>query len=202
MKMGLGMVSVLGALSLLTACGATPEQAGGGEEASSIELNLSTIAASGTEYRLGPATFDIVNPYDISPVATLVADGSDPVLHAPLQPGYYSVKLRPDWTLSRVDGSTLTPVAATLTTPADQWVSVAQYESAPVNYGFHLGESGIDIGVSVDEGIPAGYDARLVSNGNGQYYLEWRGGGSVCCFASVAEVQAAYGNANIYLAPS
>jgi len=194
---------VCGALGLLTACGATPGGEGGEERASEIQLNLSTTAASGTEYRLAPAAFDIFEgSYGETPVATLTSDGAERAIHVPLAEGYYSVLLRPGWTLSRVDGQTLTPIAATLTSPERQLVYVLQYETTPVNYGFHLGESGIDIGVTVDEGIPPGYDARLVPSqpGSSQYVLEWRGGGSVCCFASLADAQANYGNANIYFA--
>lgn len=191
---------VCGALALLTACGAAP---GGEKQGSEIQLNLSTTAASGTEYRLGPATFDVFDGFSgETPVATLMSDGAERAIHVPLAAGYYSVNLLPGWTLSRVDGQTLTPIAATLTSPERQPVNVVQYETTPVNYAFHLGESGIDIGVTVDEGIPPGYDARLVPTqpGSSEYSLEWRGGGSVCCFASLAEAQASYGNANIYFA--
>lgn len=102
------------------------------------------------------------------------------------------------------NGQPLTPIAATLTSQNEQYVFVAQYETTPVNYAFHLGESGIDIGVTVDDGIPAGYDARLVPTqpGSSEYMLEWRGGGSACCFTNLADAQANYGNANIYFAPN
>lgn len=201
MKLGHGMV--WGALSLLTACGAAP--AGQGEQASEIQLNLSTTGASGTEYRLGPATFDIFADYlEQAPVSTVTSDGAERMLHVPLAKGSYSVKLRSGWTLSRVEGQTLTPIAATLTSPERQNVFVTEFETVPVNYAFHLGESGIDIGVTVDEGIPPGYDARLVPTqpGSSEYSLEWRGGGSTCCFSSLADAQASYGNANIYFAPN
>lgn len=203
MKLGFGMM--MGAMGLLTACSGTPASEAE-EKGSAIELNLSTTAASGTEYRLGPATFDIFDDRfeDAELLATLVADGDERTLHAALEPDTYKVRLRPGWTLSRVEDQVLTPVAATLTSGIEQWVHVSQYETTPVNYSFHLGVSGIDIGVTVDEGIPPGYDARLVPTGPGssQYTLEWRGGGSVCCFTSLADAQANYSNANIYLAPN
>jgi len=201
----MNMKWMIGALCLLTGCGAT-----GGEDreerASEIQLNLSTIGASGTEYRLGPATFDIFDMLqgDQTPINTLMADGTERTLHVPLAKGYYTVNLRPGWGLSRLDGQALTPIAATLTSPEQQRVNVAEYETALVNYAFHLGESGIDIGLTVDEGIPPGYDARLVRTQPepSPYTLEWRGGGSICCFANLADAQANYGNANIYLAPN
>jgi hypothetical protein len=203
MKMGIRLM--VGVMGLLTACGNSP----GGEAVepvSAIDLNLSTTAASGTEYRLGPATIDVLRDghegWELT--TTLATEGGERTLHAALEPGHYSVRLRPGWTLSRVEGQTLTPVLATLTSSADQMVSVAPYEASPVSYAFHLGESGIDVGVTVDEGIPPGYDARLVRTGPGasQYVLEWRGGGSICCFSSLAEAQASYSYANIYLAPN
>lgn len=142
---------------LLTACGASPSTAstdGNEQSGAEIQLNLSTTGASGTEYRLGPATFDIYRYIDEAPVRTLTADGADSVLHVPLEEGIYTVELRPEWTLSRVDGQALTRVAATLTSPDQQFVKVRSFETSPVSYAFHLGESGIDIGVSVDEGTP------------------------------------------------
>jgi hypothetical protein len=151
-SLGWGVVACL-----LSACGASPstESSDGGEpNGAEIQLNLATTGASGTEYRLGPATFDIFRYIDEAPVRTLTADGADSVLHVPLEEGYYSVKLRPGWTLSRVDGQASTAIAATLTSPDTQFVKVRVFETSPVNYAFHLGESGIDIGVTVDEGTP------------------------------------------------
>jgi hypothetical protein len=140
----------MGALSLV-ACGGAEPQAHE-EEGSAIQLNLSTTAPSGTEYRLGPATFEI-DPESGPGAAILVeADGAAPLLHIPLEPDYYRVTLQPGWALSRITGATTTPVAATLTSPAEQIVKVYPFESMPVRYSFHLGESGIDLGIQVDEG--------------------------------------------------
>lgn len=150
MNMGFGVI--VGVLGLLTACGSTPGSEAE-EQVSAIDLSLSATAASGTEYRLGPATFDILAPDWMGgePITTLAADGDARTLHVPLEPGQYRVRLQPAWTLSRVNGQTLTPVAATLTSEPEVKVTVFEYETSHVEYAFHLGESGIDIGLTVDE---------------------------------------------------
>jgi hypothetical protein len=186
----------LGCVGLLTACGAAPAPSGA-EEESSLELNLTTTAASGTQYRLGPATFEIEDLWRPSnPPLVIDASGEQARLHVPVQQGSYRVSLERGWTLSRLDGTTLVPVAATLTSQAEQDVTVEPYQAAPVTFAFHLGESGIDIGVTVDEGIAEGYDARLVPAESG-YYIEFRSGGSFCCVQSLAEARAVYPNLNI-----
>ncbi|HVY27208.1 MAG TPA: hypothetical protein VHB79_11690 [Polyangiaceae bacterium] len=199
MKTGFGMVLGV-AVCLLSACGGSPSTSQSEPSGSEIQLNLSTTGSSGTEYRLGPATFDIFNDYGPDPIQTLTTEGAEQALHIPLAKGYYNVKLRPGWTLARINGETRTPIAATLTSRDSQDVYVQDFETVRVNYAFHLGESGIDIGVTVDEGIPDGYDARLVpsSPGSSQYSLEWRGGGGDCCFTSLADAQARYPYAHIY----
>lgn len=140
----------VGVLWLVGCGGAEPQPSTG--EGSSIQLNLSTTAPSGAEYRLGPATFEIDPEYGPGAPILVEADGAAPLLHVPLEPDYYRVTLQTGWALSRITGSTTTPVAATLTSPAEQIVKVYQFESAPVQYSFHLGESGIDVGIQVDEG--------------------------------------------------
>lgn len=190
-------------LCMLTGCGAEPGAStgasGGTEEGSSLQLNLSTITASGTEYRLGPATFDILRSSE--PFDTLSSDGSELSLRLAVPPDSYRVKLKTGWTLSRVDGEELTPVLATLTSLADQEAHVRPFKATPVTYAFHLGESSIDIGVTVEEGVPPGYDARLYPSSSGSgYSLEFQDGGGICCFASLAAAQAAFPNANIFFA--
>ena len=53
MKTGLGLV--VAGVFVLAGCGNAPADSGS-EETSSLQLNLTTTAASGTVYRLGPAT--------------------------------------------------------------------------------------------------------------------------------------------------
>jgi hypothetical protein len=192
------MLAVVFGLGLLTACGGNPS--GGeseAEEGSSLQLNLSTVGASGTEYRLGPASFDIYRYQAL--IQTVVADGSARTAHVPLEPHYdYEVRLQPSWTLSRVEGTTLTPVAATLTSEDRQFVAVKPFVTTPVSFAFHLGEAGIDLGVTVDEGIPPGYDGRLVAVSPGPYQVEWNNGGTYCCVTDLAQAQALFPGMLIY----
>jgi hypothetical protein len=201
MRTGFGLV--LAGVCLLAGCGSTPQGGDSNEEqVSAIQLKLSTVAPSGTEYRLGPATIDILDPYGYPPsvITTVEADGAEPTVFVPLQPRGYLVEMRPGWTLSRVEGETLTPIAATLTSPPQQYVSVAQFEASPVTFAFHLGQSGIDLGVTVDEGILPGYDGRVLHfSSGGSYSVELRGGSGSCCYNSFAEAQAAYPYSNLYL---
>lgn len=185
-----GFWAVAGVVCLLAGCGNAPASSTT-EEPASIQLNLTTTTISGTEYRLGPATFLVTGRPDQQWVLT--ATGDEPTLHLALDPGFYHVSLKSDWSLSRVTGGTLTPVAATLLGSTESDVNVTQFATTPVNYAFHLGESGIDIGLTVDEGIPDGYDGRLMpASDPGYYYIELRNGGGYCCVQSLAEAEAAY----------
>jgi hypothetical protein len=193
-----GFWTVVGCVCVLTGCSgpASPESAS--EPGSSIQLNLSTLGQSGTEYRLGPATFDVTGGYN-GQQWTLSATGAEPALHLALDPGYYHVSLKSDWQLSRIENGQPVPIAATLLTGTERDVSVTQFTTTPVTYAFHLGESGIDIGVSVDEGIPEGYDGRLLPSGDsGYFYIELRNGSGYCCVQSLAEAQGVYPGLNLF----
>jgi hypothetical protein len=61
-----------------------------------------------------------------------------------------------------------------------------------VSEAFHLGESGIDIGISVDEGVPYGYDGVITSTADGRYQIEFANGGGTYRFSSIADAQASY----------
>jgi hypothetical protein len=177
---------------------------GGGEsvtwletETSSIQLELTTLTASGNSYRLGPATFDITGGPEL---VTVSATGSEAELHVPLETGSYEVVLRPGWVLQHlhpVEGPE--PIAATLVSPATQFVQVQPFTSAPVTYAFHLGESGIDIGIEVEEGVPPGFDGLIRSQGAGSFIVLFANGGGSCCFSSVSEAQQAYPTLNLYV---
>jgi len=201
MKKGLGLIFSL--FCALAGCSGSPSSSSGedtaaNEQGSEIQLNLATTTASGTEYRLGPATFDILSYYDNS-VTTVTSSGSERTLHVPLKPGDYNVSLKAGWKLSRVDGETATTVPATLTSQPDRYATVRDYEITPITYAFHLGEAGIDIGVTVDEGDLQAYDAWLVPTSEpSRYKLKWRNGDETCCYASAAEAQAVYPAAKIY----
>ena len=203
---------VVGALAFsLQGCsaGASERSSGTEESASAVSLQLATTGSNGNRYRLGPAQSKLDNPYPYpyqEPISMVVeAEGDTDILSVPVIPGDWSVTLNPGWELQRVvEGGALTPVAATLTSPSTVQVGVGQFRVTSVNFAFHLGESGIDLGVTVDEGVPAGFDGVIerVPNdfpGAIRYQIEWTSGGGACCFNSVAEAKASYQYANFYV---
>lgn len=208
-------LAVVGAALAISVQGCSAGASGASSEtegsASAVSLQLGTTGSNGNRYRLGPAQFQLDNPYPYpyhEPVSmTVEAQGDTDILSVPAIPGDWTVTLRPGWKLQRLDGGgTATPVAATLTSPSTLTVGVSQFRVTPVNFAFHLGESGLDIGVTVDEGVPPGYDGairRVLTDPPQEpirYQIDWSGGGGACCFNSVAEAKAAYQYANLYVA--
>jgi len=167
-------------------------------ETASIQLQLTTLGGSGNTYRLGPATFDI---FDGAELLTVEATGEQAALNVPVEPGFYDVTLRDGWVLQLLDsegGST--PLAATLLSPAVQGVSVQPFIAAPLFYDFHLGVSGIDIGIHVDEGaVPPGFDGAVTPLGDGQFMVSFPDGGGSCCFASVTEAVEAFPDLTLFV---
>ncbi|MEY4546775.1 MAG: hypothetical protein RL685_2970 [Pseudomonadota bacterium] len=168
-------------------------------ETASIQLDLTKQAPSGNTYRLGPATFDISGPTTLA----LDASGDEPVLHVPVEPGDYEVTLRSGWALQLLDPEgDPTPIVATLTSPALQFVRVEPFRSTPLNFAFHLGESGIDIGIDIEEGVPPGFDGMISPLGDGRFIITFASGGGACCFDSVSEAQQAYPGMTLFVSPS
>jgi hypothetical protein len=173
----------------VTACGGAGETTLSTTETASIQLELTTLTPSGNTYRLGPATFDITGKATLSVEAT----GDEPLLHVAVDPGDYQVTLRAGWVLQMLKpflGPTVFP--ATLVSPAVQPVRVEPGRSTPLTYAFHLGESGIDIGIEVEEGVPPGYDGLISPLEDGRFEISFAGGGGACCFDSVSEARDAY----------
>ena len=197
---GLMVVGAL-AMSLLGCSAGTGDRSNSEteESAASVAIQLGTTGSNGNRYRLGPAQFKITETHDYEGLNAIVVDagGDADSLNVPLASGSWTVTLNPGWKLQRVgEGNVLTPVPATLLSEATTYVSVSQFHATPVNFAFHLGESGIDIGVTVDEGVPPGYDGTI-KRVNGSYEVEWAGGGGSCCFSSVAEARSNYSWANL-----
>jgi hypothetical protein len=142
-------VASMGCSSASTADG------GAAEDESAIQLNLTTTAPSGNQYRLGPASFEIDPVYGNGGHWAIDATGEEGALHVRLPADWYEVRLQDGWTLSRLTPAGAMPVAATLTSAPVQTTKVYEFQTTPVTFAFHLGESGVDIGVSVDEGPPA-----------------------------------------------
>ncbi len=188
-----GVSFVLSASSFGCGSGAGTGAGGDEETASAIALQLDTIGNSGTHYRLGPAKFEIVGAYYGSQSLEIEASGAEDTLHVPVDPGLYNITLEPGWQLQTVaDNGSLTPIAATLVSQPGLETSVTPFKVTNVNFGFHLGASALDIGVSVDEGLPAGYDGQIVQLPDGRYMINWANGGGVCCFSSVDEIVQGY----------
>jgi len=197
---------VVGALAMsLLGCSGGPGGSSSGTEASasSVTLQLGTTGSNGNRYRLSPAQFNIVERYGFGDVEPIVVDvvGTSDSVNVPLGSGRWAITLNSGWELQRVgEGGALTPVAATLISPTTIEADVFEFQTTPVSFAFHLGESGIDLGVTVDEGVPPGYDGVIEHlPGEPRYSIEWSSGGGVCCFNSVAEAKASYPSANLFV---
>lgn len=194
------MVGVLLASSLLGCSGGSGSASSGTEEpASSIALRLGTTGSNGNRYRLGPAEFKISElwGYPGNDPIVVNATGDADSLSVAVPANEYQVTLTPGWKLQRVAaGETLTPVAATLVSEATVHATVSSFEVTPVNFAFHLGESGIDIGVTVDEGLPAGYDGIIRRMSDGRYSIDFGNNSGACCFVSVAQAKESYPDKN------
>jgi len=168
-------------------------------ETASIQLELTKLTASGNTYRLGPAGFDIVSNFT-GETFSVDATGGEPVLHVPVEPGDYEVTLHPDWVLQHLDpAGAATPMRATLLSPAAQFVRVEPFFTAPVVYAFHLGESGIDLGIDVEEGVPPGFDGVIEPISGGFFSVTLLSGAGACCFGSVSEAQQAFPELNLFV---
>jgi len=187
--------------ALVLSCSGGAPGAGDGSvgNISSIQLALGTQAASGDHYRLSPASFTINGP-EFPPDYTIdaTAGADDLVVPVGQHGGTYRVVLNAGWQMQRVasDGS-LTPVAATLLSQPEKFVSVQAYEATPVIYDFHLGASSLNLGISVDEGVLPGYDGKIYPTLYGQYSVTWQNGSGDCCYPTVSALLAAFPDKHI-----
>ncbi|MGC4000717.1 MAG: hypothetical protein QM767_26000 [Anaeromyxobacter sp.] len=164
-----------------------------GDQVTGIELALTSTGLSGTEYRLAPASFAIQRVGSSEPAQVIDASADERTALVPVSPGTYSVSLRSGWQLNRVaSGNVIEPIPATLIGPSQMEVSVNTFETTPVTFQFHTGESQMAIGVQVDEDPSSGSDGYIGSTGLGLYRITFFNGTSACCFPSVAEARAAY----------
>jgi hypothetical protein len=181
------------------------------ENAGSVSVPLTALGnRTITPFKLGPATFMITGePGGPFQPITVSADGEQDTLEVPLDPGYYSVILESGWTLQQgtagMAGTATqwSPVTATLTSPNPQMFSVQPYQSTDVTFAFHLGESAVNLGISVDEGpppVPAGYDGVIWPTvPAGQWQITFASGGGSCCYATPAAAQSAYSQYKLFV---
>jgi hypothetical protein len=179
------------------------------ENAGYVRVPLTTLGNhSLSPYKLGPATFEIDGPPGgpFQPL-TVSADGDQPTLDVPLDPGYYTVTLQSGWTLQEGTtaaddaGTQWSPVAATLTSPNPQMFSIQPYQATDVTFDFHLGVSEVTLGISVDEGlpkVPPGYDGVIWPSGT-QWEITLASGWGACCWPSAASLLASYPNLKLYV---
>lgn len=143
------------ALGLGNACSSNRGGHSGDSEFGELKVSLTAEGASGTEYRLRGAVFEIEaqNDYNSNSVAgqpdqpvTTLRSEDDPAarsLSVSLEQGLYHVRLQPGWRLERLDGQGATYPEATLLSPASQWIYVSRNSSSFVAYQFGLGERSI-----------------------------------------------------------
>jgi hypothetical protein len=148
--MGLTLLAGL-TLGLGAVAGCSNGNDSGEREMGKLALPLSTQGASGAEYRLRDAVFQISNQYGYygsageggaSDQAFTVSSESDPTAKSIVvdtERGYYYVRLLPGWRLEKVEGETVTDVEATLLSDQAQWVYVGAHSTSFVEFGFGLG---------------------------------------------------------------
>lgn len=154
--MGVGILAGLtvAATGLFAGCSSDGRS---NEEHGTLSVPLSTQGPSGTTYRLRDATFEIRTEYyyyeysssvgegggGSSPQLITVSSETDPeatAISVSLERGYYYVRLRPGWRMEKVEGGSVTDVAATLLSSETQWVYVAARSGSWLEYQFGLGD--------------------------------------------------------------
>lgn len=157
--MGLGLLAGLSVMTgALTACSGGGGGDGGDRvaEYGTLSVPLSTVGASGTEYRLRNAVFEISDTYRYYPYdyAYASAGGSgsqtitvssedhldDSAIAVSLERGYYYVTLQPGWHLEKLEGGVATEVESTLLSDALQFVYVSPHSTSWLEYQFGLGD--------------------------------------------------------------
>lgn len=200
------MIGSVLALVSAQACGSASDAAQS-EALTGARLELGARGgSSGALYRLGHGTF-VIEGLDgalAEPLRIQASGAQEPALDVPLQPGSYQVQLEPGWTLeASLRGSPFYAVDATLLSQNPLPFYVYELDSARVRFEFALGESELELGLSVDEGyrlpIPDGYDGIVLPTEFGDYEILFREGFSACCYSSPEDAQSAYSWSNLYV---
>jgi len=138
-----------------------------GETTGSLNLPLSTVGSSGSEYRLRDAVFVISPDYwscypggsggamstagsssggsgsTPCPPPVTVSSETDPAASAisvTLERGYYVVELLPGWRMEKIEGGITSDVEAQLLSPASQWTYVSERSTTWLEYQFGIGD--------------------------------------------------------------
>jgi hypothetical protein len=137
-----------------------------GETTGTLNLPLSTVGSSGTEYRLRDAVFVISPDYwscspggtggamsaggagtggggIVCPPVVTVSSETDPAASAisvSLERGYYVVELQPGWRMEKIEGGMASDVEAQLLSSASQWTYVSERSTTWLEYQFGIGD--------------------------------------------------------------
>lgn len=160
---GLGVLGMAGLLAMGCSQGANSDR----ETTGSLNLPLSTVGSSGSEYRLRDAVFVISPDYwscypggsggamstagttsggsggiPCPPVVT-VSSETDPTASAisvTLERGSYVVELLPGWRMEKIEGGITSDVEAQLLSPSSQWTYVSERSTTWLEYQFGIGD--------------------------------------------------------------
>ncbi len=149
----------------LTACGGSVEKSGDPEKNGTLDLPLTSYGASGVQYRLRDAAFDLSSQSyygggGAGPTGMTVYSETNPdapSIEMELEQGSYQVHLNPGWHMERVENGIATPVDAQLLNGEWQWTYVSPHSTTWVSYQFGIGgralwfNGKVNIGVEVFE---------------------------------------------------
>jgi hypothetical protein len=149
----LGYLCLLWAAFVVGCTGQLPDMA---TEQGSVQMALAANGPDGSLYRLRDATIDYVGPTNV----TLDSDtfGDSRIVFTGVNPGNYSITLRPGWRFEHVDtNGNVTSAEATLVSPNPQQAHVAPAGTTQVRLRFTIAGLGdvvlspgeIDLGVEV-----------------------------------------------------
>ncbi len=126
-----------------------------------IQMSLTGVGISGTEYRLRYAAFDI---FGASALGFSSEDYLDvPTVQMVLQAGDYQIELEGGWTLERRNSDIYEPVNAVLLSDNPVAFTIVDQQTTSVAFRFktdgeviNLGQGTLDVSIEVDESAAAG----------------------------------------------
>jgi len=113
-----------------------------------LSINLVGQASSGATYRLRDAIITVDGP--ATAVFNTEDDPNRTSLSANVVTGDYTATLRPGFRMERVDGTTTTPVTATLISPNPVAFTVLSHQRTTVPLRFHVAQEEVDMSQGYD----------------------------------------------------
>lgn len=191
--MGMGVLVATFCLAAL-ATGCSGSDGSESDALGTLNLPLSTFAASGTQYRLRDAAFEIGPEYwscvpgtggtggfgaaagtgsgGPCPETITVSSEDDPdatSIEVSLERGYYIVRLLPGWRMEKVEDGTATDVETQLLSSDTQWVYVQERASTWVEFQFGIGGRELWFNGDLNINIRVFEDPSEVGYGTGGY---------------------------------